>query len=74
MKANQIYVDMDRESVILPVHGMHIPFHISTIKNVVQPEADQAGYLRINFFTPGKRKETKKRKTGDYSLRTHTSL
>ena len=53
LKANQIYVDMDREAVILPVHGMHVPFHISTIKNVVQPEADQAGYLRINFFTPG---------------------
>lgn len=54
MRPHQIFVDMERESVLLPIHGMHVPFHISTIKNVVQPEPDQsASYLRINFFTPG---------------------
>ncbi len=53
MKPHQIFVDMEREAVLLPIHGMHVPFHISTIKNVVQPEADAAAYLRINFYTPG---------------------
>jgi nucleosome binding factor SPN SPT16 subunit len=54
MKPHQIFVDMERDAVLLPIHGMHVPFHISSIKNVVQPEPDQsASYLRINFFTPG---------------------
>lgn len=53
MRANQVFVDMEREAVLLPIHGMHVPFHIATIKNVVQPEPDAAAYLRINFYSPG---------------------
>jgi len=53
MRPHQVFVDMEREAVLLPIHGMHVPFHISTIKNVVQPEPDAAAYLRINFYTPG---------------------
>src|SRR3546814_16257462 len=44
---------MDREAVIVPIHGQPVPFHIRTIKNVVLPEPDRATYLRINFFTAG---------------------
>lgn len=50
---NQVKVDMSRECVILPICGNPIPFHISTIKNVVLPDPDTASYLRINFFTAG---------------------
>ena len=53
MRPHQIFVDLEREAVLLPIHGMHVPFHIATIKNVVQPEPDAAAYLRINFYTPG---------------------
>jgi len=50
---NQVRVDMVQECVILPICGNPIPFHISTIKNVVLPEPDTASYLRINFYTAG---------------------
>jgi len=50
---NQVRVDMKNETVILPISGQPVPFHISTIKNVVQPEPDKATYLRINFHAAG---------------------
>lgn len=50
---NQVRVDMANQCVILPVCGIPVPFHISTIKNVVMPDADGATLLRLNFFTPG---------------------
>lgn len=51
---NQVKVDMANQCVILPVCGNPIPFHISTIKNVVLPDPDEtATYLRINFYTAG---------------------
>ena len=50
---NQVKVDMASKCVILPICGNPVPFHISTIKNVVLPEADAATYLRINFYTAG---------------------
>jgi nucleosome binding factor SPN SPT16 subunit len=53
VQPNQVRVDMAAQCVLLPVCGNPIPFHISTIKNVVMPDADNATLLRINFFTPG---------------------
>mmetsp|Transcript_37165 Transcript_37165/g.54687 ORF Transcript_37165/g.54687 Transcript_37165/m.54687 type:complete len:1107 (+) Transcript_37165:226-3546(+) len=50
---NQVKVDMVNECVILPMCGVPVPFHISTIKNVVLPDPDLATYLRINFYTAG---------------------
>lgn len=50
---NQVKVDMANKCVILPIGGNPIPFHISTIKNVVLPDPDVATFLRINFYTAG---------------------
>ena len=50
---NQVKVDMKNETVILPISGNPVPFHISTVKSVVLPEPDKATYLRINFHTAG---------------------
>lgn len=50
---NQVKVDMANQCVILPICGNPVPFHISTIKNVVLPDPDTAAYLRINFYTAG---------------------
>jgi len=50
---NQVKVDMANKCVILPIGGNPVPFHISTIKNVVLPDPDTATYLRINFYTAG---------------------
>lgn len=50
---NQVKVDMANQCVFLPICGNPVPFHISTIKNVVMPEGDSATLLRINFYTAG---------------------
>lgn len=51
---NQVKVDMANQCVFLPICGNPVPFHISTIKNVVMPEGeDNAALLRINFYTAG---------------------
>lgn len=49
----RIYVDPKYETVILPIFGMPVPFHISTIKNISQSIEGDYTYLRINFFHPG---------------------
>lgn len=45
--------DRKYETVILPVFGIPVPFHISTIKNISQSVEGDYTYLRINFFHPG---------------------
>ncbi|XP_026285652.1 FACT complex subunit spt16 isoform X1 [Frankliniella occidentalis] len=49
----KIYVDRKYETVILPVFGIPVPFHISTIKNISQSVEGDYTYLRVNFFHPG---------------------
>ena len=44
---------MINECVLVPINGNPVPFHISTIKNVVQPDPDKATYLRLNFHSGG---------------------
>jgi nucleosome binding factor SPN SPT16 subunit len=53
VQPNQVKVDMARQCIILPICGNPIPFHVSTIKNVVLPDPDNATLLRINFYTAG---------------------
>lgn len=51
---NEIYVDMEGQVVFVPINGSSVPFHISVIKNTVQPDPDRASaYLRLNFVIPG---------------------
>ncbi|KAL6048781.1 FACT complex subunit [Balamuthia mandrillaris] len=44
-RSGHIYVDPKRESVLLPIYGVMVPFHITTIKSISKSE----DYLRINF-------------------------
>jgi nucleosome binding factor SPN SPT16 subunit len=53
VQPNQVKVDMVNQCIILPIGGNPVPFHISTIKNIVMPEDDSATLLRINFYTAG---------------------
>lgn len=39
---NEIYVDMEGQAVFVPINGSSVPFHISVIKNTVQPDPDRA--------------------------------
>lgn len=49
----QIFVDRKVSTVVLPIHGFAVPFHINTIKNVSKSEEGDVTHLRINFQTPG---------------------
>jgi nucleosome binding factor SPN SPT16 subunit len=49
----QIHADHKAQTVILPVHGSAVPFHINTIKNASKNDKGQFTYLRVNFQTPG---------------------
>ncbi|KAJ6643723.1 FACT complex subunit spt16 [Pseudolycoriella hygida] len=53
VKDLKLYVDKKYETVIMPVFGVPVPFHISTIKNISQSIEGDYTYLRINFFHPG---------------------
>ncbi|CAM1310156.1 SUPT16H (predicted), partial [Pycnogonum litorale] len=53
VKELKIFVDKKYETVILPVYGIPVPFHISTIKNISQSIEGDYTYLRVNFFHPG---------------------
>lgn len=37
----------------MPIFGIPVPFHISTIKNISHSIEGDYTYLRINFFHPG---------------------
>ncbi|KAJ0180339.1 hypothetical protein K1T71_003743 [Dendrolimus kikuchii] len=53
VKELKLYVDRKYETIILPIFGVPVPFHISTIKNISQSVEGDYTYLRINFFHPG---------------------
>jgi nucleosome binding factor SPN SPT16 subunit len=40
-------------TIVVPVHGFAVPFHINTIKNVSKLDEGEFTYLRINFQSPG---------------------
>ena len=48
-----IFKDKARETVILPIMGSPVPFHIATIKNLSTSIEGDYTYLRINFHHPG---------------------
>ncbi|GMT00546.1 hypothetical protein PENTCL1PPCAC_22720 [Pristionchus entomophagus] len=48
-----VYVDKKHDTVILPIFGVPVPFHISMIKNCSQSVEGDYTYLRVNFTHPG---------------------
>ena len=52
-RPNQIVVDKARDCVLVPLLGMLVPFHISTIKSCVKSEEGHKSLLRINFYSAG---------------------
>lgn len=49
----KIVVDRKAETVLLPIYGQAIPFHVSTIKNVTKSDEQEYTLIRFNFVTPG---------------------
>lgn len=48
-----IVVDSKNSTVVLPIMGRPVPFHINTIKNASKNDEGEFTYLRINFLSPG---------------------
>lgn len=53
VKDLMIYVDHKASTVIVPIMGRPVPFHINTIKNASKSDEGDYAYLRINFLSPG---------------------
>jgi len=51
LKKNRIVVDSENATLLLPINGTHIPFHIATIKSVSTADEANHAHLRINFNT-----------------------
>eukprot|EP00794_Sanderia_malayensis_P019252 gene19252-21180_t len=49
----KVFVDKKYEAVILPLFGIPVPFHISTVKNISSSVEGYYTYLRLNFYCPG---------------------
>ncbi|KAI0807182.1 FACT complex subunit SPT16 [Fomes fomentarius] len=49
----RIFIDRKTQTVVFPIHGFAVPFHINTIKNVSKSEEADFTLLRVNFQTPG---------------------
>ena len=48
-----VLVDPKNSSIILPIMGRPVPFHINTLKNATTSNEGEFCYLRINFLSPG---------------------
>lgn len=53
VKDLSILVDEKSSTVILPIMGRPVPFHIQTIKNASKSDEGEFAFLRINFLSPG---------------------
>jgi nucleosome binding factor SPN SPT16 subunit len=52
-KLLEVCVDERNQTVVLPIMGRPVPFHINTIKNASRTEEQGYSFLRINFLSPG---------------------
>ncbi|KAJ2611732.1 FACT complex subunit spt16 [Coemansia sp. RSA 1804] len=52
-RSGKILVDERADSIILPIYGMSVPFHISTLKNISKNDEGEYVYLRLNMVSPG---------------------
>ncbi|KAH0527768.1 hypothetical protein TsFJ059_002714 [Trichoderma semiorbis] len=53
IKNLEIVVDSKNSTVVLPIMGRPVPFHINTIKNASKSDEGEFAFLRINFLSPG---------------------
>ena len=49
----KIHVDWKNQTIILPIYGRPVPFHINSYKNGSKNEEGEYTYLRLNFHSPG---------------------
>ncbi|KAJ1954193.1 FACT complex subunit spt16, partial [Linderina pennispora] len=49
----RIIVDERADTIVLPIYGMAVPFHISALKNISKNDEGEYVYLRLNMVSPG---------------------
>ncbi|RLV90278.1 FACT complex subunit SPT16 [Spathaspora sp. JA1] len=49
----RIHIDIKNQTIILPIQGRPVPFHINSYKSGSQNEEGDFTYLRLNFNSPG---------------------
>lgn len=49
----RIHVDWRSQTIIVPIYGRPVPFHINPYKNGSKNEEGEYTYLRLNFHSPG---------------------
>lgn len=49
----RIVVDQRNDTLVLPIYGLAVPFHISTLQKATKTDEGEFVYLRLNFVTPG---------------------
>lgn len=49
----KVHVDYKAQTVLVPICGRPVPFHINAFKNGLQNEEGDFTYLRLNFNLPG---------------------
>jgi nucleosome binding factor SPN SPT16 subunit len=52
LKPRMIYIDHRSNSILLPINGQHVPFHICILKSVVKNDEGKNASLRFNFHLP----------------------
>ncbi|CAN6642426.1 FACT complex subunit Spt16p [Trichomonascus vanleenenianus] len=53
VKDLRIAVDARAQTILIPINGRPVPFHISTYKNGSKTDEGDYVYLRLNFYSPG---------------------
>lgn len=53
VKDLMVVVDAKNSSIVLPIMGRPVPFHINTLKNATTSNEGDFCFLRINFLSPG---------------------
>lgn len=56
----RLHVDLKAQTIILPISGRPVPFHINLYKNGSKNEEGEFLYLRLNFHSPGAGNTTKR--------------
>lgn len=49
----KVMVDVRNNTLLMPIYGFSVPFHINTLKNVSKSDEGEYTYLRFNFISPG---------------------
>ncbi|KAJ1849454.1 FACT complex subunit spt16 [Coemansia sp. RSA 2708] len=52
-RSGRIVVDERADTLVLPMYGMAVPFHISTVKSASRSDEGEYVYLRLNLVSPG---------------------